>query len=100
MKKLLIAMSILGEAALSPLLGEGSDRSVASPNGGCPAVSVADIEKDWMRQDSGRVDVSACFADTATNTLEAAMVETVASELERLGAPSAAARLDFRREAW
>ena len=76
MKKLLIAMIILGEAALSPLLG----------------ATAADIEKDWMRQDSGRVDVSACFADAATNALEAAMAEAVVSELERLGAPSAAAR--------
>ena len=42
-----------------------------------------------MRQDSGRVDVSACFADAATNTLEAAMAdgkfeESLVSELERL----------------
>ena len=92
MKKLLIAMIILGEAALSPLLGEGSDRRVASPNGGSPAAPAAEIEKDWMRQDSGRADVSACFADARTNALEAAMAEAVVSELERLGAPSAAAR--------
>ena len=55
MKRFLIAVITLGEAVLSPL----------------PAATEADIEKDWMRQDSGRVDVSACFADSATNALEA-----------------------------
>ena len=81
MKRILIAMIILGEAALSPLLGEGSGRTVASPKGLCPAAAACEIEKDWMRQDSGRVDVSSCFADAKSNTLESGMAEAVVAEL-------------------
>ena len=33
LKRILLAVIMLGEAALSPLLGEGSDKSVASPKG-------------------------------------------------------------------
>ena len=74
-------MAIFGEAAISSLLAAGR-----------PAAAASDIEKDWMRQDSGRVDVSACFADAKSNPLESGMAEAVVAELERLAAPSAAAR--------
>ena len=76
MKIVCLAIVIFGEAALSPLLAAGR-----------PAAAACDIEKDWMRQDSGRVDVSACFADAKSNTLESGMAEAVVAELERLAAP-------------
>ena len=44
MKIVFLAIVIFGEAALSPLLGEGSDKSVASPKEVSPKVLSADGE--------------------------------------------------------
>ena len=70
MKIVFLAMVIFGEATLLSL--QAASR---------PAAATSDIEKDWMRQDSGRVDVSACFADAKANTLESGMAEAVVADL-------------------
>ena len=66
MKWTFCLLVIFGEAALSSLQAAGR-----------PAAAASDIEKDWMRQDSGQVDVSSCFADAKSNKLESEMAEAV-----------------------
>lgn len=65
---------------LQALCAHGADR----------AVSDDDVIRDWMRQDSDRIDVSACFTNPSNSVLEAAMLRRVTDELAALGAPAAA----------
>ena len=54
------------------------------------AVSDEAVARDWMRQDAGLVDVSACFANPSNGVLEAKMLRRVTDELAALDAATAA----------
>jgi len=63
--------------------------ALAADDHGTVAFPIERLQLDWMRQDAGRLDVSACFVRTDSCELERQMVRKVLDEVKSRKAPPA-----------